>query len=89
MKVYIVTAENQFECTAIFSVHDSEYKAKAFCEKKYGMKIENWIEGSTANVLFYDDDDFNVEHIIDESYSLYYNHFIFSNFTIHIRDLNT
>ena len=86
MKVYIVTAENQFESTTIFSVHDSEYKAKVFCEKKYGMKIENWIEGLTANVLFYDDEDFSVRDI-DESYDSHYNHFLFSNFVIHTREL--
>ena len=87
MKVYIVTAEDQFESTHIINACDSEYKAKVFCKKKYGINTEDWTKNEiTDSYFYYDNDDFYVRSN-DEYYSPYYNHFMLSNFEIHIREV--
>lgn len=87
MKVYIVIAEDQFECSHIIDVYDSEYNAKAFCEKEYGIKIGDWTKGISTGYFFYDEDDFYVESNDKYSYDPYYNHFMLSNFEIYVREV--
>ena len=57
MKVYIVMAEDQFERYHILNVYGSEYNAKAFCEKEYGIRMEDWKKYYDTDDLYYDDDD--------------------------------
>lgn len=87
MKVYIVTAEDQFESTHILNAYDSEYKAKVFCKKEYGIDTEDWTKNEiTDSYLYYDNEHFYV--MSDDKYdNPYYRHFMLSNFEIHIREV--
>lgn len=79
MKVYIVIAEDQFGNSHIINVYDSEYNAKAFCKKEYGIRIEDWTKYVCADDFFYDDDE-------DDFYVMSDN-LMLSNFEIIIKEV--